>query len=45
LNYIECNGTPVATTVGPQYTMSVCAQDYSVSAPGGIITNTLVICT
>ena len=44
LNYIECNGTPVATTVGPQYTMSVCAQDLSVSAPGGIITNTSVLC-
>ena len=44
LNYTECNGTPVATTVGPQNIMSVCAQDLSVSAPGGIITNTSVLC-
>lgn len=44
LNYTECNGTAVATTVGPQNIMSVCAQDFSVFAPGGIITNTSVLC-
>ena len=44
LNYTACDGTAVATTVGPQNIMSVCAQDFSVFAPGGIITNTSVLC-